>query len=400
MPTVKLLLDTRRPKQTGSYPLVIRFRHGNKYFDFCTGTSLIKTDYDPVKEKIKGQTQRSAELQQLKHTLATKFMQLIAQGLSFSQIKINLLNKEKTTSTITEFWQREVDQLISVGRAGGANVYTSSYSGLSKVLNLNRPFKELTLNDLLKTEAALRKAGLSTNSVSVYMRTLRAICNKAINLDLVDQAWYPFRKYQIRKEKTIPRVLTLVELQSYFALDIEPSDKLFQVHQTGKLIFLLRGINLKDLLLLNQTSMVNDRIVYKRAKTGKLYNINVHQHTKYVLDLLAKPSQKALVPTSVDLSSINFDAKTVKRYNQVRKVVNKHLGQLGEMAGLSIHLSSYVFRYSYANIAKQLGYSKDMIAEALGHEYGNAVTGIYLEMFDSEKLDNMHTAIIDEVIGG
>jgi len=34
-----------------------------------------------------------------------------------------------------------------------------------------------------------------------------------------------------------------------------------------------------------------------------------------------------------------------------------------------------MFRYTYANIAKQLGYSKDLIAEALGHEYGNKVTG-------------------------
>jgi integrase len=57
-----------------------------------------------------------------------------------------------------------------------------------------------------------------------------------------------------------------------------------------------------------------------------------------------------------------------------------------------------VFRYSYANIAKQLGYSKDLIAEALGHEYGNSVTGIYLELFDNEIVDNMNQQIIQSVI--
>jgi integrase/recombinase XerD len=46
-----------------------------------------------------------------------------------------------------------------------------------------------------------------------------------------------------------------------------------------------------------------------------------------------------------------------------------------------------VFRYTYANLAKQLGYSKDLIAEALGHEYGNSVTGIYLEQFDNDVVD-------------
>jgi hypothetical protein len=57
-----------------------------------------------------------------------------------------------------------------------------------------------------------------------------------------------------------------------------------------------------------------------------------------------------------------------------------------------------VFRYTYANIAKQLGFSKDLIAEALGHEYGNAVTGIYLEMFDNDIVDNMNQQIFQTVI--
>ena len=59
---------------------------------------------------------------------------------------------------------------------------------------------------------------------------------------------------------------------------------------------------------------------------------------------------------------------------------------------------SPVFRYSFENVAKQLGYSKDLIAEALGHEYGNSVTGIYLEQFDLEITDSMNEKIIASVI--
>jgi integrase/recombinase XerD len=44
-----------------------------------------------------------------------------------------------------------------------------------------------------------------------------------------------------------------------------------------------------------------------------------------------------------------------------------------------------------------LGYSKDLIAEALGHEYGNSVTGIYLEQFDLKVVDSMNQALIDAV---
>jgi len=67
-------------------------------------------------------------------------------------------------------------------------------------------------------------------------------------------------------------------------------------------------------------------------------------------------------------------------------VFNKHLGLLGKMIGCKEKLTGYCFRYSTANIAKQLGYSEDMISEALGHSMGLRVTGIYLENFDLEEM--------------
>jgi integrase/recombinase XerD len=40
-----------------------------------------------------------------------------------------------------------------------------------------------------------------------------------------------------------------------------------------------------------------------------------------------------------------------------------------------------------------MGYSKDLIAEALGHEFGNKVTGIYLDNFDQEVIDDMNEKV-------
>jgi hypothetical protein len=49
-------------------------------------------------------------------------------------------------------------------------------------------------------------------------------------------------------------------------------------------------------------------------------------------------------------------------------------------------------------LQKQLGYSKDLIAEALGHEYGNSVTGIYLEQFDNDIVDKMNQNLINSIV--
>ena len=80
------------------------------------------------------------------------------------------------------------------------------------------------------------------------------------------------------------------------------------------------------------------------------------------------------------------------------KVINHHLKNLSRLIESKEPITTYVFRYSYANVAKQLGYSKDMIAEALGHEYGNSVTGIYLEQFDLRVVDNMNQALMCAIV--
>ena len=56
--------------------------------------------------------------------------------------------------------------------------------------------------------------------------------------------------------------------------------------------------------------------------------------------------------------------------------------------------TTYYARYSWSNIARGLGYSKDIIAEGLGHEYGNKVTGIYLDQYDTSIIDEMNAKVI------
>jgi integrase/recombinase XerD len=97
-------------------------------------------------------------------------------------------------------------------------------------------------------------------------------------------------------------------------------------------------------------------------------------------------------------SEILNSPKRIALLQQKIKIINKHLTHFGKLIGSNETITSYVFRYSYANLAKRLGYSKDIIAEALGHEYGNSVTGIYLEQFDLSVVDEMNDRLIRTVL--
>jgi site-specific recombinase XerD len=397
MATIKLFLDKRRVNKKGLYPLKFRVHHHNKYGEINTGYSLEPNAFDEKREKITRNKLWDDEVQQKRNLMEIRLTNIPSGELKTMSVVtlIDTLQRKATTEyTIADFWEEEIQRLITCNRSGGAEVYAMSFAAVSKELNLHIPFAQLTTRTILQLESKLSQRGLKINSIGVHMRTFKAICNKAIKQDLVDFSWYPFRKYTIRREKTVPRVLSLQELKSYFNLNIPPSHPLYRSWCIGKLLFYCRGMNIRDALKLNADNIKAGRIIYRRSKTGKMYSIAITPAMEEVLTTFT--TNGTLLGVMKPSELVNGDI-SIKRFHQCSKVINHHLEKLGEMIQSQEVITTYVFRYTYANIAKQLGYSKDLIAEALGHEYGNAVTGIYLEMFDNDIVDKMNEQVLNAV---
>ena len=398
MATLNLTLDTRRARKDGTYPLVFRVRVEDKFCDIGTDFKIFKEQFDLKTNSLVNDIESNILLDQLKTHYLKRLRTYTAENLGCNDLKSMkafLINKQLSEYTIIEFWNKQIESMMASGRYGGAKIYKTSLSVISQAIDLNVSFSKLKYQSILELESKLFKRGVSVNGISVYMRTFRAICNKAIHFDIVGFEWYPFRKYKVRKEKTTPRVITITEMKRYFHLDLKPSDPLYKSWLIGKLIFMLRGINIKDLLLISHNNIKSGRIIYKRAKTGKLYSVEILPEMQETMNLFK--SNNTLLGVLSDAELKNTD-KLVDVIVQKRKVINAHLKKLGELINSKESLSTYVFRYSYANISKQLGYSKDLIAEALGHEYGNSFTGIYLELFDNEIVDEMNRRVIDSVL--
>jgi len=399
MATFTLTLDTRRVKKNGTFPVVFRVSLKSKPLFIPTGISVRECDFDFTNSIVKNSPDLNLELVKLDNLYRTRFYQFIISNPDTDELKDLkefILNKpaEKQAQTIYNFWSSEIDQMKLNRRLGGVAIYQQSLNTISKILDLNIPFSKLAFKDIIHLESELIKKGLSINGIGVYFRTLRAICNKAIKMELVSFEWYPFRKYTIKKEKTSPRVLTTEELIKYFSLEIPLESPKHKYWCIGKLLFMCRGINLRDLLLLNDSNIKGDRLIYKRAKTGKLYSIALTTEIRTTIE--------RFTPNETLLGLVNSETlnspKKIPLLQQKLKVVNKHLGDFGKLIGSNEAITSYVFRYSYANLAKRMGYSKDIIAEALGHEYGNSVTGIYLEQFDLSVVDEMNEKLIEKVL--
>ena len=399
MATFTLTLDTRREKKNGTYPVVFRVSLKSKPLFITTGISVKECEFDYSNNIIKNSSDLNLELVKLDNLYRSRFYQFIISNPNTDELKelkefILYKPTEKQAQTIYDFWCAEIKQMKLNKRLGGAAIYQQSLNTISKELNLTILFHKLTYKDIVSLETKLYQRGMSANGISVYLRTFRAICNKAIKMELVSFEWYPFRKYTIKKEKTSPRVLATEELISYFNLEIPEESPKYKYWCIGKLLFMCRGINLRDLLLLNESNLKGDRLIYKRAKTGKLYSIALTPEIKTTLEKFT-PNETLLGLVNTEILN---SPKRIALLQQKVKIINKHLTHFGKLIGSNEAITSYVFRYSYANLAKRLGYSKDIIAEALGHEYGNSVTGIYLEQFDLSVVDEMNDRLIRTVL--
>jgi hypothetical protein len=402
MTTIKLVLDKRRKKKSGAFPLVIRIRLAGKYVDVATKQELFEHQFDDKRQILIGNKTLNKSLQKEIENCKDKIIQYeqLHDSITIDNIKTLFGKIQKAEPTIADFWHKEAMRLADVGKAGNARVYLCSLNGLIRVINLDIPFKELKHIHLLDAETNLLKKGVKLNTLSVYMRTLRAICNKAIFVDLVDQSWYPFFRYKIKKGKSVPRTLNLEQMKRYFELELPEKHNLYRSLCIGKLIFLMRGINFKDLVKLTKENIKSNRIVYERSKTKTFYSIGIEEEIKVLLKKLHKGGTTLIGIMDEEIQMLECDIKTVKRYGQHLHVVNNHLKKIGKILGFEVSLSTYVMRYSYANIARSVGISVEEISYLLGHKSSShAVTEIYLEQYDIKMLDVLSRKIMDAILG-
>lgn len=74
------------------------------------------------------------------------------------------------------------------------------------------------------------------------------------------------------------------------------------------------------------------------------------------------------------------------------KLANKYLSRIAELIKAE-HITTYTARHSWATICKKLGISNELIAECMGHEFGNKTTAIYLDSFDQVVLDEVNCKV-------
>ncbi len=295
----------------------------------------------------------------------------------------------KEAEGFLSFARQLIIRLGEFGRNRLAESYRTSLNSLIRFRGEGEiPFEEFDSALTAGYQAWLKSHGLCPNSISYYMRNLRAIYNRAAEKNLVLQA-YPFKHVYTGVEKTLKRAVSLQVIRLIRDLDLKEDSSAELARDLFLFSFYTRGMSFVDMAYLRKRDLSDGVLTYRRRKTGQKLCIKWEKPMQEIIDRYDTSSTPYLLPI---ISCA--DKSEHRQYLTVAHMVNKKLHMIGERLGLYMPLTSYVARHAWASIALCENVPVSTISEAMGHD-SEYTTRIYLASLDTSKVDKANSRILN-----
>lgn len=304
---------------------------------------------------------------------------------------ISTYTKQGKSFTMFSFMQNIIDRMKSLGKTRTSETYTATLHSFKRF----RKDEDLLLDKMdsdliIEYEAYLKGTGVVQNTITFYMRILRAVHNRAIEKGLVGQT-YPFRHIRIGIKKTTKRAIDIKYIRKIKTLELSVNTSLDFARDMFLFSFYTRGMSFIDMAYLKKSDLKNGVLSYRRRKTGQLLNIKWEKCMDEVVHKYPKNDSKYLLPI---IKSATVHEHT--QYKNAQHLVNHKLKEIAKMIGLKENLSMYVARHAWASIAKSKNIPLAIISECMGHD-SETTTQIYLASFNDTVIDHANNLILKDL---
>ena len=192
-------------------------------------------------------------------------------------------------------------------------------------------------------------------------------------------------------DKTIKRALPISILRKIKNLDLAQKPGLEYARDMFLMSFYLRGMSFIDMAFLKKTDLKNGYIIYRRHKTGQQLIIEWTKEMQLLLDKYPANVTRYLLPIIC-----NPDKNERCLYRNAAYRINYRLKIIAKKVGITVPLTLYVARHSWASAAKAKGVPLAVISEGMGHD-SEATTQIYLASLDTSIVDKANSMIIKSI---
>jgi integrase/recombinase XerD len=293
MASIKILLKTNKTLSDGRHPIAIRIIKDRKTKFIFTGKHSLKEHWDENMGLPNKKHPLFKELViYLKKRLLDAETELLGlekdnQYFTADTVKQNL-KKSPKANNVFHFYDRIIAELDSIGKLGSKNMYVSGRSSVLKFVNanVNLQFSAIDVSFLIRYEKYMYANGLQPSSIYTYIDNLKALYNRAIKEKVVKQDMSPFTNYEMITPNTLPahRAMGKENIEMMFKYKAEEGTKEYDALMCFTFSYYCWGINMVDIAKLKWKNIQDNRLIYVRTKTGRLYNIPLLQPAKDILE--------------------------------------------------------------------------------------------------------------------
>ena len=390
----KLLAD-------GSSPIMLRLTKSGKRKYVSLHLSVKPTNWDFNKNTPKRNCPNKEAINAIieKKSIAYRDMitQLKVEGNEYTlDTLVQRVEKPVIKQTFEVYIENYIQMLISENRHGYAKTFAELSASVSRYRkSLNFYFTEIDIQWLRGYEMHLRNRGNKENTIGIRFRTLRALYNRAITDKVVKREYYPFDDFKVSEfhEETQKRAITKGDIMNIINLDLACITPYYCPYlEIGRDLFLFSyfscGINITDMAKLRYSNIENGRLTYKRQKTHKLITLKLQPHALSIIEKYReeKTSNDDYIFPILDRRIHITENQKRDRIHKSMKATNRALRRIGDKLDLTIDITTYVARHTYATVLKRSGVGTAIISESLGHS-SEKVTQIYLDSFENTQID-------------
>lgn len=226
------------------------------------------------------------------------------------------------------------------GKHNTADLYRTTRNWICAFLGRrNLLFPEITPGLISRFVAYLQSAGLRVNTVNTYLSNFRSIYNQACRDGLLPACGMPFA----------------------------------------------------DMARLTTANLYGEEIVYRRKKTGTLIRVGITAGMRRLINKYADASSPYLFPILSPGREVGHE-----EYKAILRSYNNSLKKIGRALSRPIHLTSYVFRHTWATNALRKQVPLSIISQALGHT-SEKTTRFYLASLEQSELNRANARVTEEV---
>lgn len=250
---------------------------------------------------------------------------------------------------------------------------------------------------LKRFENYLRKLQRQWNTISTYIRMLRATYNRAAAQGLVQFDPFLFRGIYTGVRHEHKQALTPEEMHRlvYVAPCAPLTAAETESREWLKMMFQLQGMPFIDFARLQHSDFdpAKRLLTCHRKKTGTPLAISLTAPMMEWIEQHRNPSTSASPYLLNILSGEMEGADADAEYQCCLRRFNRNLDKVAKVQGLRAHVSSYTARHTWATLAKSKGIPTSLISDALGHT-SVKTTEIYLKSFDNSSLKRANSKVI------